>query len=605
MDIRLKKMLIERFKEEHSERADFGKEAKGIIDRYKKEYREKILNASLTIDEYTNIIDRPKVVTYLCNFLEKETVLFGNSRPGYNTNYMICLNKDKKSYYINKAFRKDKKEKKDATKEEAEESFEEIKELLKKIIDAKTIDEYANILDNNETYKKYSAKQPLEKLIFLESVSDEKKEIYYRLPEFYEDNAVNVLYETFVEKNENEEETNKLKKKIAILDSCYEIIKEEEEFKNLNRNLVNNHIIHEIIWNVYKAATVVSEEQPNAILYGAPGTGKTYETKKAIKMLTQGDSNRYMFIQCHPNFDYDDFIEGIKPVGQTENGQLKFEVVNGVFKDFCIKAKKDQENEYYFIADEINRANLSSLFGECLSLIEKDYRDNPPSKEEQENKSQRKEKLLRTPLSTVVEKLIAEKRGNDLENYIENNVYEIIDGKVYFGIPKNIRFIGMMNDVDKSIDAFDLALRRRFKWIRKDCDFDVVEKVLTNNDINYNDIGYIERCKALNNFITDKNGLNFGKSYEFGHSYFLKIQSFISKKRIITPNNMANLFEEHLKPVLTEYIRSFKEESEIEDCLKKAKEIFIPKKEKDNNKESEIAGNDGVVDDEQDNTDTD
>lgn len=109
---------------------------------------------------------------------------------------------------------------------------------------------------------------------------------------------------------------------------------------------------------------------PNMIFYGAPGTGKTYNVKKNIEYLCGGNSSRYEYVQFHPSFTYEDFIDGIKPNGIDDKGGVKLELVNGIFKEFCIRAKKDPDNNYYFIVDEINRANLSAVFDETLSLLE-------------------------------------------------------------------------------------------------------------------------------------------------------------------------------------------------------------------------------------------
>ena len=145
-----------------------------------------------------------------------------------------------------------------------------------------------------------------------------------------------------------------------------------------------------------------------------------------------------------------------------------------------------------------------------------------------------------------------------------------------FGIPRNIRFIGMMNDVDKSIDTFDLALRRRFRWIRKDCDYEALKNVLTNKGLE-NINNYIEQCEELNSYIS--NTLHLGKSYEFGHSFFMKICDFIPPKgrntKKITVNNKESLFKEFLEPTLKEYLRSFFTEDEIESKLTDAKNLFV------------------------------
>ena len=151
--------------------------------------------------------------------------------------------------------------------------------------------------------------------------------------------------------------------------------------------------------------------------------------------------------------------------------------------------------------------------------------------------------------------------------------YDNTTGEVKFGVPKNVFFIGMMNDVDKSIDAFDLALRRRFKWIRKDCDYEVIEEEISfKGKEDFNNISqYVKACEKLNNFIS--NDLGLGKSYEFGHSFFMKV-SDIAKRKEITPNNVEVLFNLFLRPTLKEYLRAVFAESELESKLDEALSKF-------------------------------
>ena len=307
-----------------------------------------------------------------------------------------------------------------------------------------------------------------------------------------------------------------------------------------------------------------TDEQPNVIFYGAPGTGKTYTIKNMIDLVCQGNSSRYEWVQFHPSYTYEDFIEGIKPTGITNNGSVKLELVNGIFKNLCIRAKKDKDpehNKYYFIADEINRANLSAVFGETLSLIEADYRD--------DTKSEERPNLIDTQYSQIERAIVNADPKKTAIYYDKKN-----PGK--FGIPKNVYFIGMMNDVDKSIDAFDLALRRRFKWVRKDCDTEVVRSFLNEKEIQEESIEkYIKSINSLNKFISDE--LKLGKSYEFGHSFFMKIT--FNKDKKIEKKHKEVLFENYLKPTLTEYLRSlYDNEEELKKNLDSAKKRFVEEK---------------------------
>jgi thiamine-phosphate diphosphorylase len=304
----------------------------------------------------------------------------------------------------------------------------------------------------------------------------------------------------------------------------------------------------------------------NIIYYGAPGTGKTKFVKDCLDIL---DPNRARteWVQFHSGFEYEDFIDGIKPI-DIQNGNLKLDLTNGIFKEFCLKAAQNTDENFFFIVDEINRADIAAVFGETLSLLEENY------------------------------------RGENIKtkNFSLNNQE--------FFIPANIYFIGMMNDVDKSIDCFDLALRRRFAWVLMRCDYEV----LSDLDKKYS--GYKEKCEKLNNYITndlkylveykdetrvkiksvqsyndaenrdeaynklfsnasnqekDKkryektSGLNLGRAYEIGHSYFLKKETTDEKE----------IWARHIEPILREYIRTQFGGGEVEKKLETAKKIFV------------------------------
>ncbi len=293
----------------------------------------------------------------------------------------------------------------------------------------------------------------------------------------------------------------------------------------------------------------------NIIYYGAPGTGKTYDILKLVKakVKSQCDDDKdlekyYKVIQFHPSYSYEDFIDGIKPVkSKNDNSIINLELVDGVFKKMCQDAyqelccAKDEErepNKFYFIADEINRAELSRVFGELLLCIEEDKR-------------------LRFDKNGVLNGVYITTQNSTL--WEEKNAVLKIGEELYFGVPENIYFLATMNDIDKSIDSFDLALRRRFKWVYKGCDYDVIYNYLLEKGVNEEDLSlYVSddksqkgRCNLLNEYIRET--LNLGESYELGHSYFMNIKVHNGK---IPKNAYENLFDLELAPLLSEYLRS-------------------------------------------------
>ncbi|HEC1760037.1 TPA: AAA family ATPase, partial [Campylobacter lari] len=285
----------------------------------------------------------------------------------------------------------------------------------------------------------------------------------------------------------------------------------------------------------------------NIIFHGIPGTGKTYTMVNNIKNLISNEE-QMLITQFHPSFSYEDFIEGIKPAG-IENGQLKLELKNGIFREFCDKAKEEEKgfleklekgnfNEalsdhgYFFIADEINRAELSRVFGELLYALE--YRG---------------------------------EKGK-----IKTQYASMRDDEDFY-VPENMFLLGTMNDLDKSIDSFDLALRRRFIWQEMECDYDVIRDEIYANNIEE----YAQACKKLN----DKISKDIGEKYQLGHSYFLKIEF---KNDEIKDSDMKKLFSNRFEALLKEYLRSEYNEKEIQTHLDNLKKLFVIEKNDDKNK---------------------
>lgn len=359
--------------------------------------------------------------------------------------------------------------------------------------------------------------------------------------------------------NDHKEKIKNVFSKIfgATEDDTDKAIKEiKERIKELNVvDTTKPHFFYDVtLKNIWMGG--LDFESKNIILHGAPGTGKTFMTEETIKARKSIEGNsEYELVQFHPSYGYEDFIEGIKPTG-LENGQMKFELKNGVFKQMCIDAFKNlqeakSENSklktYYFIADEINRAELSRVFGELLLCLEDDKR----------LRFDEGGNLQGTKVKTANSALWEDKHAVVIEGEDGNKQF-------YFGVPENIYFIGTMNDIDRSVDSFDMALRRRFVWKHYRCDYDAIaEKFQNENNIDE----YIKMCEKLNNHITSEKDFNLSDSYELGQAYFMKPKKLIQKE-------LDRVWMEHIAPILKEYLRAEYDSKDIEQHLQNAKELF-------------------------------
>lgn len=227
----------------------------------------------------------------------------------------------------------------------------------------------------------------------------------------------------------------------------------------------------------YDALCGVLEHKKNIIFQGAPGVGKTFSAKRlAYSIMGEVDDDRIGFVQFHQNYSYEDFVMGYKP-----NSEGGFDLQRGIFYKFCIKAANDPNRPYFFIIDEINRGNLSKIFGELLMLIEKDYRFD-----------------YKEGKGTKITLAYSDER---------------------FAVPANLYIIGMMNTADRSLAMIDYALRRRFSFYPMKPGFDSdgfkqYQEELGNEKFN----ALIEKVKELNKAIVDDGSL--GSGFEIGHSYF-------------------------------------------------------------------------------------
>ena len=313
--------------------------------------------------------------------------------------------------------------------------------------------------------------------------------------------------------------------------------KYKNNIEELNMKTVTNELEQKVKENESKERNNQNEEkdstngiqnnQPlNQILYGPPGTGKTYNTViKAMEIIgtikinydkehnvlnyeeLQEEFNKLKqskqieFITFHQSYSYEEFIEGIKPVinkKDNDNNAIKYEYNDGIFKELCLRAEKDKGNNYVIIIDEINRGNISKIFGELITLIEEDKRI-----------------------------------GNEHELKLT-----LPYSKESLGIPKNLYIIGTMNTSDRSIASVDIALRRRFKFI----EMMPKENLITDIPLGKDKKTFIDIFKALNEKII----ILLDRDHQIGHSYFMQ-------NKIKSIEDLKNVWFNEILPLLNEY----------------------------------------------------
>lgn len=365
---------------------------------------------------------------------------------------------------------------------------------------------------------------------------------------------------------------------------------ESEKKKGKDKNQNMSKKIEEIVdENIRKNKQV--------IFTGAPGTGKTWAVKSFVdkkQKEKKAHPDIYKFVQFHSSYDYTDFIEGLRPAPDKNGGNM-FVRMDGIFKAFCRKIVKENlemlggktepmtieeyykdmkkegkreeiyqklnENPYYFIIDEINRADLSRVFGELMYGLEESYRE------------------VHNRFDTQYKNLPTYEMKGDKAVSIDDDCFK--DG---FFVPYNLYIIGTMNDIDRSVESFDFALRRRFVWIDIKANDFMFESLKSMRDKKEDENLSDDEIKEISDKICQMNkiitefGYGLSEAYHIGPAYFKDLVNVSDKE---PESELSDIFENRIEPILREYMRG--RVSGVQDKLiKSCRDKLLGKKDEKN-----------------------
>lgn len=358
-----------------------------------------------------------------------------------------------------------------------------------------------------------------------------------------------------------------------------------EGLKSTAINLFKSYCFGCFFWSTFenqgglsnKIDELISRGDKNIILTGAPGTGKTFACQSYAREQVsnfiyennlekaEGKQSAYLTVdyfiktvQFHPGYDYSDFIEGLRPKKVDSN--IIYDRKDGIFKDFCRQVVEFNKNhkyanlaesaKFFFIIDEINRGEVSKIFGEAFSMIENDKRAPFDSKSED----------VSNKVDTQYSSLIEDKDNDPFQHG--------------FYIPENVYILATMNEIDRSLEAMDFAFRRRFSWLTVEVE-DTLNEIIVNsvldactNSVSKNMSEIEDSFNKLNELIKK----NLGSDYMLGGSYLTSLKNS-SKTSVKTLKE--ELWNNHLEPIIKDYIKG--SEDKIEDYKSK----FVDSKKED------------------------
>ncbi len=602
---------------------------KDIVATWKK-FREKILQEGLTPEEYNGkneFFDNGECS--LRQFIEHTCArdYFGTLGTVRSSDLGLWATGsiDNKIYRFNYRVTK-----KDFSLDEIEQYTKQTNEFLKELVTKYNWDELLDFLRKNPTFDVITYPSFVFGLVFLNSIlkdedltDDEKKQekhydYQYGLVWIYKYDAIEKNKEFKKQIGKTSDANNKLTsfvKSKALCERCKELCKIDSSEMDADKVVLFEKTVWDFTHDISKMERgiieVIDSNNKQIILTGAPGTGKTYAAQKiamaddnaaVISSGTDKNGNtvdvKYQFVQFHPSFDYSDFVEGLRPV--NIKGNTTFVRMDGIFKEFCRKAAYDFEKaksededyvtRYYFIIDEINRADLSKVFGELMYCFE--YRGNTGKVKTQYSNLDTYVVTKHGPMTfSEIKSFNAgkEKEDEKIDTSLFGDEDLFADG---FYIPENVYIIGTMNDIDRSVESFDFALRRRFKWYEVKAS-DVMDDVLPKIVNNQNAYDFVkDKIKALNEFISDseENGMGLSDAYNIGPAYF---KSY-GESAGIYKTRLANVYRNEIEATLREYVRGRDQNSInvfLEECRNKfgLGNDYKWKKESDNEEAKQVS----------------